>query len=318
MLVDAEPEVLVCRDLDRAIALFEGLGLRLETIFPADAPAVAVLRGGGAHVRLVREGASDAPVVVTPRPAFSLVRAGDTPWHVGRAGMQYRDLIPDRQGGRVIASHIRIPVGGPVPDYVHHHDIELQLIYCYRGWVRLVYEDQGEPFVMAAGGCVLQPPGIRHRVLEASDGLEVVELGVPAVHPTHVDHERALPTPGHAPDRRYGGQRFVRFAAEAARFAPGPLAGLEAAEVGIAAATDGIAAVRVLRATGAVDGAYRHAGELVFGFVLTGGVTLDGHRLGPADAFVIPAARPFALEAGTPDLSLLTVAMPGDLAFERR
>ena len=109
--------------------------------------------------------------------------------------MQYRDLIPDRQGGRYIASHIRIPDGGPVPDYVHFHEIRFQLIYCYRGWVRVVYEDQGEPFVMNAGDCVLQPPLIRHRVLESSAGLEVVEIGVPAVHATHVDHERALPTP---------------------------------------------------------------------------------------------------------------------------
>jgi quercetin dioxygenase-like cupin family protein len=41
------------------------------------------------------------------------------------------------------------------------------MIYCHRGWVRVVYEDQGEPFVMHPGDCVLQPPGIRHRVLEA-------------------------------------------------------------------------------------------------------------------------------------------------------
>jgi hypothetical protein len=31
-------------------------------------------------------------------------------------------------------------------------------------------------------------------VLEASPGLEVIEVSVPAAHATHVDHERALPT----------------------------------------------------------------------------------------------------------------------------
>ena len=43
---------------------------------------------------------------------------GDAPdaWGVGRAGMRYRDLIPDRLGGAFIASHIRILEGGPVPD----------------------------------------------------------------------------------------------------------------------------------------------------------------------------------------------------------
>ena len=79
-------------------------------------------------------------------------------WGVGRAGMRYRDLIPGRLGGRIIASHIRIPGGGPVPDMVHFHSIGFQLIFCYRGWVKVVYEDQGPPFVLGAGDCVLQPP----------------------------------------------------------------------------------------------------------------------------------------------------------------
>ena len=49
----------------------------------------------------------------------------DAPPAAGRAGMVYRDLIPDRLGGAFIASHITIPEGGPVPDYVHHHDISV-------------------------------------------------------------------------------------------------------------------------------------------------------------------------------------------------
>src|SRR6185436_13024852 len=110
------------------------------------------------------------------------------PWTRGRAGMRYRDLIPGRQGGRFIASHIAIPEGGPVADYVHHHFVRVQLIYCHRGWVRVVYEDQGAPFMLEAGDCVLQPPGIRHRVLESSVGLEVIEIGSPAVHETFADH----------------------------------------------------------------------------------------------------------------------------------
>ena len=93
--------------------------------------------------------------------------------------MLYRDLIPGRLGGRYIASHISIPEGGPVADWVHFHRIALQMIYVRRGWVRVVYEDQGEPFVMREGDLVLQPPEIRHRVLESSAGLEVVEISAP-------------------------------------------------------------------------------------------------------------------------------------------
>ncbi len=59
--------------------------------------------------------------------------------------MHYRDLIPSRLGGSIIASHIRIPDGGPVPDMVHFHKVGFQLIFCYRGWVDVVYEDQGGP-----------------------------------------------------------------------------------------------------------------------------------------------------------------------------
>jgi quercetin dioxygenase-like cupin family protein len=349
------PQTLVCEDLDLAIALFARLGLRLDTISPADDPSVALLSGPAARVRLVRAGsvvppdAGDGPRDASPilataiarsdsgraepatdRPALVVVRAGDSPWRTGRAGMLYRDLIPDRQGGRVIASHIRIPDGGPVPDYVHFHAIELQLIYCYRGWVRVVYEDQGEPFVLAAGDCVLQPPQIRHRVLEASAGLEVIELGVPAVHATHVDHDRALPTPELRPERNFGGQRFVHFRAETARFTASPIAGLEACELGIAAATGGRAAVHVLRVTGPLaPRAYRHAGELLFHVVLRGELTLAGtappfggaagrgaptldgtHRLAASDAFVVPAGQPFTWTDASPDLSLLSVALP--------
>ena len=41
--------------------------------------------------------------------------------------------------------------GGPVADWVHFHRVALQLIYVRCGWVRVVYEDQGEPFVMQPG-----------------------------------------------------------------------------------------------------------------------------------------------------------------------
>lgn len=320
-------EVLYCPDLDRAIALFARLGLRLDTIFPADDPRVALLSGPGARVRLVRAaaaGGGDAPgdaadLDRTPalQPAFRVVRADATAWRTGRAGMRYRDLIPDRQGGRYIASHIAIPDGGPVPDYVHYHAIQFQMIYCHRGWVRVVYEDQGEPFVMHAGDCVLQPPRIRHRVLEASPGLEVIELGMPAVHATHVDHDRALPTAQVDRGRDYGGQRFVRFQAAAARFAAADLAGFDACELGIAEATGGLARVSLLRARQASRASYRHDAELWFHVVLRGELTLDdAHRLGAADAFVIPAGQRFTWSDASPDLELLEVALPGRAALE--
>ena len=157
---------------------------------PADDPAVALLEGDGLAIRLVSGDAEwpDGDVAVpTLVPAFELSRLADTGWGAGRAGMLYRDLLPSRQGGRFIASHIRIPDAGSVPDEVHFHNVRFQLIFCVAGWARLVYEDQGDEFILNAGDCVLQPPTIRHRVLESSGGLEVVEVTCPAEHQTWFD-----------------------------------------------------------------------------------------------------------------------------------
>ncbi|CAN0313295.1 unnamed protein product, partial [Chrysoparadoxa australica] len=136
------------------------------------------------------------PVVDQPSTQHEFVvrrLKDEAPWVIGRAGMHYRDLIESRLGGSIIASHIRIPDGGPVPDMVHYHTVGFQLIFCYKGWVDVLYEDQGEAIRLHAGDCVTQPPGIRHRVVEASPEIEVIEIGVPAEHVTTIDHDFTLP-----------------------------------------------------------------------------------------------------------------------------
>ena len=171
--------------------------------------------------------------------------------------MQYRDIIPGRQGGRFIGSHIRIPEGGPVPDYVHYHKVRFQMIYCHKGWVRLVYEDQGEPFVLHAGDCVLQPPEIRHRVLESGDGLRGDRARVPGrARDARRARRSPLPTGASLPERDFGGQRFVRHDGGHRRVAPVAVStGFEYRDIGIGEATDGLAGVRVARpiAGGAAD-----------------------------------------------------------------
>jgi hypothetical protein len=99
-------------------------------ISPADDPAAALLAGEGMTVRLVSGDAEwpGEPALPALVPAFELSRIADTGWGVGRAGMLYRDLLPSRQGGRFIASHIRIPDARHVPDEVTYHNIHFQLI----------------------------------------------------------------------------------------------------------------------------------------------------------------------------------------------
>lgn len=344
--------VLPCRDFDANLKFFtDTLGFRLMMIFPADDPATAVVESAGTRLRLEQADAdmpgairlvSDAreageafapngtrvtfapenpPLVIPPLDQSFVVQkmGADADWIVGRAGMQYRDLIPDREGGRFIASHIRIPDGGPVPDNVHFHKIRFQMIYCYRGWVRLVYEDQGEPFVMQAGDCVLQPPEIRHRVLECSDGLEVVEIGCPAKHLTCLDHELPLPTSRLDPGRDFGGQRFVHHIAAEADWQPWRLSGYEARDIGIGAATYGLAGVKAVRPTGThADALTSHQGEFLMLFMLEGAATLttDGagaHALVAGDTTVIPAGLRHALTPASDDLEFLEVVLPADL-----
>src|SRR5215475_61886 len=131
----------------------------------------------------------------SPQSGFVISRlnSANAVWYVGRAGMQYRDLIPGRLGGHFIASHIRITGGGETQDYVHYHKAHFQVIYCKKGWARLVYEDQGPPFLLEEGDCALQPPEIRHRVLESSADMEVIELASPAEYETRADNEVRLP-----------------------------------------------------------------------------------------------------------------------------
>lgn len=360
--VQAAEVVLPCAELDPTLQFFtRRLGFRVDAIFPADSPAVAVLSGHGLTVRLqpladaspgvlrllctdpalVAGGAAELtapngtrielveadPGVVLPpvQQSFVVNRLHEDPtWGAGRAGMQYRELIPGRQGGRFIGSHIRIPDAGPVPDYVHFHKIRFQMIYCVRGWVRLVYEDQGDPFVLAAGDCVLQPPEIRHRVLESSAGLEVVELGCPAEHETFADHTLSLPTGTLAPARDFGGQRFVRHVAADATWGPWRHDGFECRDIGFGAATDGLAGARVVRPIGATDRTdhVRHHAEFVFGFVLSGSAALEvtGHdpaRVEAGDSFVLPADTTYALGACSSDLELLDVTLPDEVPLTR-
>lgn len=348
--------VVPCSDLQATMDYFiERLGFRVEVIFPADAPATVVLSGHGVTLRLEVANHNTPPPSLrllvdfadlpknTPRelelpngmrirlieatPAievpdgkqeFVISRLGSADaWGAGRASMQYRDLIPTRLGGRFVASHICIPAGGLVPDYVHYHRVRFQMIFCKAGWVKVVYEDQGPPFVMSAGDCVLQPPEIRHRVLEASSGLEVIEIGCPALHETVADHVVTLHTGKLMPDRLFGGQRFVRHIAQDATWSPWRFSGFEARDTGITSATSGLAGAAVIRSPGGYSGTLRHVGEFLFFFVLRGelGVSSDGagrHELRENESCVLPAGDNFQLAAKLP-MELLAVALPGNL-----
>ncbi|MEX0285858.1 MAG: cupin domain-containing protein [Paracoccaceae bacterium] len=332
------------------------LGMRLDMIYPADDPSIAVFSGHGLRVRVEKDapeppgtiriltedpdGFADGarsltapngtkieiedrnPPLVMPETRHSFVvrrLADQAPWIIGRAGMNYRDLVPDRLGGAMIASHIRIPDGGPVPDMVHYHRVGFQLIFCIHGWVDVLYEDQGDRLRLTPGDCFIQPPEIRHRVMEASDNVQVIEIGVPAEHVTEIDHDLDLPTPHYRPDREWQGQRFVHNLADGAEWTPSRLPGYVARDTTIATNTKDVAGVQVFRRGDGDPVWTTHDCDILFAFVMGGTVTLEGEGRDPftletGDAFVIPPGMRTRLSNPSDDIELLEVSLPGAFA----
>ena len=274
---------IVCDNLDLTISDYTSqLGYQLDMLMPADSPRVAVLSKNGETIKVLLNPRSNLSGNKTPKDGTQ------NEWIQGRAGMMYRDLIPSRLSGKLIASHIRITESGEVPDYVHYHKVGFQMIYCLRGRIRVVYEDQGPPFWLEPGDCVLQPPEIRHRVLEAEANSEVLEISSPSEHETWLDHELDLPTAKLWPDREFGAQRFVRHVAKKAKWKSAAPDEFEECDTGIAFATNHLTDVRVVRHPRCQDGLkFVPSGHLLL-FVISGEVGLDRNsaRLKAGDAFV--------------------------------
>jgi mannose-6-phosphate isomerase-like protein (cupin superfamily) len=99
-----------------------------------------------------------------------------------RAYAQYRDLgIADASHGLARAHVIRL-IGPCNPEEVsklHFHDVEFQMVYVLKGWVKTYMEGQGET-LMKEGSCWTQPPRLRHLIMDYSDDVELLEVILPA------------------------------------------------------------------------------------------------------------------------------------------
>ena len=99
-----------------------------------------------------------------------------------RAYAKYRDLgIAAATNGMVQAHVIRFvpPCRPEEVAKLHCHDVDFQMVYVLKGWIRSEFEGQGA-ITMHVGSSWIQPPGIRHRVLDYSDDCEVLEVILPA------------------------------------------------------------------------------------------------------------------------------------------
>ncbi|MFZ0236401.1 MAG: cupin domain-containing protein [Xanthobacteraceae bacterium] len=94
----------------------------------------------------------------------------------------YRDLgIAGATGGLVRAHVIKmIPPCDPAEvSKRHFHDVEFQMVYVLKGWVKTYMEGQGET-LMNEGSAWTQPPRIKHLIMDYSDDVELLEVILPA------------------------------------------------------------------------------------------------------------------------------------------
>ena len=114
-------------------------------------------------------------------------------WTKGlRKIFEYRDLgIESGTDGDFVAHVIRAvdrEDGDQIHEW-HYHECRFQMVYILRGWARFEYEGVGER-TLREGDCVNQVPMLKHREIECSDDLEMLEIVSPANFKTIVANPR--------------------------------------------------------------------------------------------------------------------------------
>jgi len=126
------------------------------------------------------------PVAKRARPkqriAISHYRDEDFKADGLRAYAHYRDLGVAAASHGLAQAHVIRLIGPCNPAEVsklHFHDVEFQMVYVLKGWVKTYLEGQGET-LMQAGSAWTQPPRIKHLIMDYSDDVELLEVILPA------------------------------------------------------------------------------------------------------------------------------------------
>jgi mannose-6-phosphate isomerase-like protein (cupin superfamily) len=99
-----------------------------------------------------------------------------------RAYAKYRDLgIAEASRGLARAHVIRLigPCDPAEVSKLHFHEVDFQMVYVLKGWVKTYMEGQGET-LMRQGSAWTQPPRIKHLIMDYSDDVELLEVILPA------------------------------------------------------------------------------------------------------------------------------------------
>ncbi len=118
-----------------------------------------------------------------PKQKFNVshFRAEDFKTDGLRSYAKYRDLGMSKATNGLLQAHvIRLlpPCDPKVVSKRHYHDVDLQMIYVLKGWIKGEYD--GQVVSMREGAAWLQPPRIKHTVLDYSDDCELLEIILPA------------------------------------------------------------------------------------------------------------------------------------------
>lgn len=123
----------------------------------------------------------DAPLPAAAGSRTTVRHAAESRFDAGlRPFFTYRDLgVRGATAGGYGAHVVRAVPGQHAEPAWHTHALEFQMVFVLKGWVRFEYADIGA-VLLHPGDSVYQPPGIRHREVEHSDDLELLEITSPA------------------------------------------------------------------------------------------------------------------------------------------
>src|ERR1700729_1190207 len=135
--------------------------------------------------KLKSKGRAAAPVKRArpkQRVAISHYRDEDFKADGLRTYAKYRDLGVAEASSGVARAHVIRLIGPCEPEVVsklHFHDVDFQMVYVLKGWVKTYLEGVGET-TFETGSSWTQPSRIKHLIMDYSDDVELLEVILPA------------------------------------------------------------------------------------------------------------------------------------------
>src|SRR5271154_7432771 len=99
-----------------------------------------------------------------------------------RTYAKYRDLGVAEASSGVARAHVIRLIGPCEPEVVsklHFHDVDFQMVYVLKGWVKTYLEGVGET-MFQTGSSWTQPSRVKHLIMDYADDVELLEVILPA------------------------------------------------------------------------------------------------------------------------------------------